>query len=430
MGPKYVVDLNRRKTKLAFFTVLVLATIIISQLFFTVLRIPLPFVSLDENYYIDAGLKYVKGAPPIEENYEHPPLAKYIIGLACLFKICLVTSSLSVAISVAVAVYIAIRTSRFGSDSNSAELNPLMLLVLFYAMFFDPILFSLARHQLLDTYTLLLVSLAILSYTYVLERMRRTPAIINGAFIGASIASKFSAIYAVMGILIHFLARCWRGVGRYVKGSQPRWIRLCAGILGALVLSASIVYVSTYAMDFAEGGFTLFQKHHEEMLSRMLRVHGFSFPIALNGFLTYFARIEVWKYPYDIYIYVHTAGTVIENWTVKYVPENRVRIILRPFLGNLVLPLAAILGIMFIFSRDEFEKMLGIIHLSSLLILIHGNLWWYYSIPVLTGYMVLYHWALKSNQWKRIAIIALGDIAAWIAYIAWIIGVYRSTIII
>jgi len=36
---------------------------------------------LDEQVYIEVGLKYLKGTPPYLFNYEHPPLAKYIIDL-------------------------------------------------------------------------------------------------------------------------------------------------------------------------------------------------------------------------------------------------------------------------------------------------------------------------------------------------------------
>jgi len=36
----------------------------------------------DEDVYIDCGEKYVNGIAPKDCNFEHPPLGKYIVGLA------------------------------------------------------------------------------------------------------------------------------------------------------------------------------------------------------------------------------------------------------------------------------------------------------------------------------------------------------------
>ncbi len=414
-----------RKASIALSVTLLSVLFAVAWLTAYLARIALPpLTALDEKYYIKAGLAYLNGTPPIEVNLEHPPLAKYIIGLAVSTGVTYFASALAVSLSVVLLLYSVLELLRL---ANKVLEKPLLLLIIFAAIYFDPLFYSLAQHQLLDTYALLFVSGSIAVYTRIYVRgisghKGIVLLVLLGVLIGASIASKYSTIYVIIGLVSFSFYRFMTGARR-MAGS--------VGFALVVLAVALTVYVASFAVDIASGGLQVFFQHHVEMISYMSHRHGYSFPIALNGIATYFARVEVWKYPYDIHVYVWTQGTRVVNWTVEYVREDKLRIVLDYYAMGYALIIAPFISLYYLLTGRPWEKMIAIINISSMAMLLHGNIWWYYSLPALTGYLVLSYWALTGERRTlRVAFIVLGVAVAWTTYFLTLHGLLKRVIIV
>ncbi|HID40687.1 MAG TPA: hypothetical protein EYP33_00835 [Pyrodictium sp.] len=359
-----------------------------------------PLHSGDEKYYIEAGLRYISGATPISINMEHPPLAKYIIGICTGTGITYVCPSLSIAGTVAAIAEVILLIT----GSVYAWLSVLL------AVIADPLFVSLASHNLLDTYMLLFEALAILVYARLLRLgVTKRRLVLLGVCMGAALASKMASLYLLAGIVAHMV------LSRSLAGD----VRTRARFVGIIVLAATLVYTSAYLVDILRGGLGLLVKHHIEMVEYMGDRHSYTMFVAVNGMLSYMFHIEIWRYIGNITIYITTLDnttTGISSVEYHFYDKPHPFVKLRPALGNLVLPLTLVLAAAAPMISDRYRRLVSLLHYASMLMLLHGPIWWYLAQPVMTGHMVLAVYPSERRKLKLMVHVA-GSIAAWMLYL-------------
>ena len=368
----------------------------------------MPLYSGDERLYIEAGRLYLSGAPPVDFNMEHPPLAKYIIG-ACVHALGPGASYLCpgfftglAAAAVAEAVYIA-TGGRWGAAA-----------AVLAAQLLDPLYASLASVHLLDPYMLGFTALALMLYVRVLSSpgepgLGRVVAL--GAAAGAAVASKMPSLYVLLPLMAHGLL-----VGRLRR----------ATLLAALV--ASLVYLSSYAVDVARYGPGALLEHHARMLEYMWMRHSYTPLLALDGLLMYLFKTEAWVYVGSVTIVfnetVTTGGQVLihPGRIIGELNQSRLYVHVIPWAGSILYILApgyaAADALQLPRRREELQgprAALLLAYLGSLAVLLHGPLWWYLALPAATGYALL---GLHAASDRRLRVLLpAGSIAAWLAWL-------------
>jgi predicted membrane-bound dolichyl-phosphate-mannose-protein mannosyltransferase len=139
---------------------------------------------LDEEVYIECGLRYISGLSPFECNFEHPPFAKYFIGL---FSILGIARFIYVGLAPASGVLLYLLIRDFSSG------NWICGLTVFSFFLFDTIVFNTHRFLLLDPVALFLALLSV----YLLQRGYYS---VSAVVAGLAIASKFSVLPLVAGL--------------------------------------------------------------------------------------------------------------------------------------------------------------------------------------------------------------------------------------
>ncbi len=324
-----------------------------------------PLYARDEVLYIYVGKKYVEGTPPLRMNAEHPPLAKYFIGLFALYGFEKLYPYLSTCITIAILYYIA--TQILGTSSPAAFVTIL-------AFFFDPVTISLARCCMLDDAMLSFVALGTLFALKWLRERKRIHYVLMGLMFGLALACKLSSLYVVVPVVIcvSYLASD-RMVRKFLKN-----------VFGCLSI-ASITFLTSFVADLVEGLQALVD-HLMFMVSYMSWRHGFSPIIALNGYLTFLTKLEVWKL-------VSVGTVVIANGTIVYSSFEHVgRTVMefKPLLGSLSWPLLTVWVFKDFRSRftNPSKCVLVAWLLGGLASLIHGNIFWYYLLPLPPLYML------------------------------------------
>jgi predicted membrane-bound dolichyl-phosphate-mannose-protein mannosyltransferase len=138
----------------------------------------------DELIYVECGLKYINGLPPFECNFEHPPFAKYFIGL---FSILGIARSIYVDLALASGVLLYLLIRDFSSG------NWICGLTVFSFSLFDTIVFNTHRFLLLDPVALFFALLSI----YLLQRGYYSASAVAA---GLAVASKYSVAPIVAGL--------------------------------------------------------------------------------------------------------------------------------------------------------------------------------------------------------------------------------------
>ncbi len=180
----------------------------------------------DNDLYAWAGWNYVHGLSPDKLNFEHPPLAKYLIGLSELAFGNQVVIGLAFGALTLVVVYL---ISRKVLPGYYALLPPAFLA-------FDRLFVSFSAASMLDIYTTAFVSAYIL--LYILYRHSEWAWIPLGLTIGAAVATKWLGIGAVPALAIY------AAVERDNKALKCLIFSLSLAVLA---------YVSTYAVFFLDG---------------------------------------------------------------------------------------------------------------------------------------------------------------------------------
>jgi predicted membrane-bound dolichyl-phosphate-mannose-protein mannosyltransferase len=245
----------------------------------------------DEEVYISCGVAYVTNfTPPVLCNFEHPPFAKYLIGLLSVFNIARL-AYLILGITSGVLLYLLINLISIGNGRLSGLAASILFLL-------DTIVFNTHRFLLLDPPAIFLALLSI----YLFQRgHKRSSALIGGL----AIASKFSVVPIVAGLWLLILVKEKR-----IKDS-----------LTYLAL-AFTTYLSTFIMDLRLGWDGII-RHHVEMFEYMSWRHGFSPTIATLGFMKLIARVEAWRYPGEFTIFISTSGSIVKLVNETFTPIGK-----------------------------------------------------------------------------------------------------------
>jgi len=363
----------------------------------------------DEIIYINAGLMYIQGTLPISYNYEHPPLAKYIIGLAAMYnylRIILYIFCFLTLIAYYMVVYVLCKNKFLAYLSTSI-------------LTFDTLYINTYRFALLDPIVACFTLWAMyFGYRY-LEFQDIKFAIISHVIWGLALASKLSAVY----IFISWIIICL-----YISLSKDGILRGITKFL-ALSLITALVYVLTYIQELIYGGLGVLIQHHVKMMEYMMWRHSPSLPLIANGFLTLMFKISVWNYytPITIYVENNTIVSICGIETAKLIGRY---IVFKPGMGSPIWHLFIFLLLLksiklFRKPKTYSEILLLSSSWSSLLLLIHGDIDWYYLLPILFLYMI-------STYKTRMKFIVLLLIASMLYYILFILGIipFKTSIII
>jgi predicted membrane-bound dolichyl-phosphate-mannose-protein mannosyltransferase len=217
----------------------------------------------DAGYYISAGTAYVHGALPDSANPEHPPLAKYIIGL---FNVYLGPPYYSSLLFGFLGVVVAFLISRKLTANGGWTAATVWLLS------FDFVNISTSIYPVLDGF---MVFFALLAIYFFMIAKKNCHYCLAGISLGAAVACKWTALFfAAPAVAVMFAER------KYLQTS------------GA-VLSATATYLLSYSrLIFAEGfgaflrlQFWMMQfmiSGHSPSSSALVVVHRFLDPLIFN----------------------------------------------------------------------------------------------------------------------------------------------------
>ncbi len=316
----------------------------------------------DEVLYIKAGEAYLRGVPPIFINFEHPPLAKYLIGFFYIIKL----GSYLPLITILLSVFLMSKIISQYLDKIYAYLYTIVVIT-------DTLIINMLHFNLLDQVALIFTS----AFIYAVLKFDLTKGcsksnkefLILGLLMGLALASKWSSAYVVLPALI--TACLFR---RY-------WIKSCG--LYLLLCIAFSSYIATFAMDFIDGGPQLFIKHNIEMIKYMIWRHSITLPLVINGFLTLIGKVSFWSHQYHEYLTLIIANSTYINYTASVLKMGELLIEFNCWLGSFAWPLMFYYSLKLIYdsikSRDNTWAVISLAILgSALLPILHGNIAWYY----------------------------------------------------
>lgn len=284
----------------------------------------------DEVVYRKASLEQVRGVPPaLSSNPEHPPFAKYLIGLWGF-------SPLLAGCGTIVAVWLLAR--RLGLDERLVALSLATDLVFArYSMF-----------ATLEVYVALFSVLAVTAYLY------RRPWL-SGVLWGLAFASKFNALFPFLGLIGYLALRDRRSV---------------LPVLVGLVLA----FVATHAVDVANGVFL----HHLNSYMWLVLFHSGKNP--LMGWTTLFFGAP-WYVYYTKFLYNGTEVVTSISRPGEYlVMERRLQISVAPWMGHVAWRTALFEGIYMLLKNGV--SLVPLVSMASLLVASSGWFYWYFVVAV------------------------------------------------
>ena len=342
----------------------------------------------DEVIYITAGKRYIVGQPPYFYNFEHPPLAKYLIGLSLILFNEPRVLNILMGFLILLIVYALLNKL---TNCRKAFWGVLLLAV-------DTIFVKVSKHALLEPSLMFFTALAI--YFSVINvaglslnmntQIKRY--IAEGISWGLALASKLSCLYVlIFSLFFRLLAKLERKMLKML-----------------LVISVCSItsYTITYLMDFIHGGLELAIKHNVDMLSYMAYKHSPTLLTIINGFFLAFLKIEIWPKLPNVFMTLFISNESIINYTMETIKTSyKLEVIINPAFGSFILPLAPYLYtyIFLVWRRlSDAEKYLAILGVASFALLIHGSIPWYYYLPTVVTAINL---CLILNERKLLVIL-------------------------
>lgn len=200
-------------------------------------------------YYIPAAVAYVKGALPNTINFEHPPLAKYIIGAFALY---LGSPNFSSLLFGALAVSAALGLARkLISVGQSAW-------IVIWLLTFDQINITISIDPMLDVFML---AFALIGIYLVVDREETTRFALAGLCFGLAMASKWVALFLLIPALLFIILQ------RHYLGA------------GVMLTVAVTAYTVAYLPLIARQGLPAYLGLQLQMFSYMLSQHGATYGI-------------------------------------------------------------------------------------------------------------------------------------------------------
>jgi len=164
----------------------------------------------DPELYALAGWLYIHGVPPSEFNFEHPPLAKFFIGISeVLFHSPTSMNAFFGLVTLLVVYLLSIRL--FGKT--------FFALIPVYMLSLEKLFLGAARTSTLDIYSAFFVSLAVLMFLYTVKNPKLFPAL--SVVIGLGVACKWETAFVILAFVgFLLLDRAWMKLG-YFMASLP-----------------------------------------------------------------------------------------------------------------------------------------------------------------------------------------------------------------
>jgi 4-amino-4-deoxy-L-arabinose transferase-like glycosyltransferase len=207
---------------------------------------PIPFMIYPDAYnsYVPAGLAYITGASINSTNPEHPPLAKYIIGFfAAYAHNANIGSLLFGFISVVVVMLL----------SGRLFLDKERRLAVVCLLAFDGINVSISVDPMLEVFMLFFGLLGLYLLSELEPRIRNY--LLGGLCLGFSLASKWTALFIVLPVLLFLILR-----------------KKYAGVMLALAAS-SFAYLLPFVPFIMVNGFSGLLNDQMFMLRFMFAMH-------------------------------------------------------------------------------------------------------------------------------------------------------------
>ncbi|GEM_PF-932528 len=358
---------------------------------------------LDEKVYIQCGIKYINGLPPVLCNFEHPPLGKYVIGLFVSVN----AGMLLLVLNYFLSLFILYKIIYAITDNRETSLYAMLMIG------FDTLFMFTYMHYLLDpiafTFLLMAIYLCIITVKNV---KRKSPSkykdtVFLSVFLGLALATKWQTAYTLLGILIIIF---WT----YFKYFN---LKLSFSKIIKLAIIFALVYSSTFMMDLTLGIMEPIN-HNIMALTYMSYRHGLSPPLAVIGVIKLLSRIEVWRLASFVIMYV-TTTSVAPNTTSLILlnstsVEPHARVFMRVGVGvpSVLWPILFPVYLLVIKTRLErgrFRELdpLIIITSTSLLNLLNGPLDWYYVYVIPFLYIVAVYYVLSYQRGRYIAMALL-----------------------
>jgi len=164
----------------------------------------------DPELYALAGWLYIHGVPPSEFNFEHPPLAKFFIGISEVVFHSPTSMNAFFGLATLLVVYL-LSIRLFGKT--------VFALIPVYMLSLEKLFLGAAQTSTLDIYSAFFISLSVLIFLYTVKNPELFPAL--SAVIGLGIACKWEVAFIILAFITFLLLdRAWIKLG-YFMASLP-----------------------------------------------------------------------------------------------------------------------------------------------------------------------------------------------------------------
>ena len=334
----------------------------------------------DEVIYINAGKAYIRGVAPYFINFEHPPLAKYVIGFFSMLGISTYLPMIMIISAIVLIYYIVHRYLNY----KHAYLYLAIVAT-------DTLVINASFFNLLNCVTLLLVVLYLYVALKCITLDKHGKIYVLGFLAGLALASKWSSIYIMVPVLLTLFIFNKEVIRR----------------IHILLAMALVAYITTFIMDFVSGGPYLFVKHNIDMINYMLWRHSATLPLMVNGFLTLIGKVSFWFHKYHEYITLTIVNSSYVNYTIFLPKVCRLLVEFECWLGSFAWPLMFYYSLKLVYdsikNKDRTWAIISSAILgSALLPILHGNMAWYYLF-----YAVLAPIAMIKYAPRRLLLIVI-----------------------
>ncbi len=229
----------------------------------------------DKKYYIPAARALLRGASPAEVNWEHPPIAKYLIGISdYLLKDPTMLSKILGLLSFIV-LYKLIMLMYGDKRLTLLTLTLLSLDTLYIYVF---------KTALLEVYATFFTILSVYLYLKYLNEQKWRYLLLFSASSGLAIGSKWSVVLVYPLLLLYLIVR---------TRTRPKMAITIATIS---ILIALTVYTAGYTVYFMKGATIYdFIELQEKMYKYHSSWHRYTLPLIANSLTKMLLRIELWK---------------------------------------------------------------------------------------------------------------------------------------
>lgn len=321
------------------------------------------FVS-DAELYAISGWSYIHGLSPNMINPEHPPLAKYFIGLSEIIFTNPSTMSFIFSILTIIIVYLISR--EILGDSLFALIPPFMLV-------FDKLFYEFSLISMLDIYVTFFVALS--TFFFIKGLMNSKFFILSSITFGLAMATKWIAIFLLPSFLIMLI----------IMRKNLKWF------LASLPL-AIIAYISTYAIFFINGNsFIDFIELQRAMLNYQLflRQHSYTPPLRILQILTTGISGQSIIYHYNINFTNSEVTLLSTEHGIAMITE------FNPFTWSIAFA-SSILAFYYAYKKNHIALTIPVLFLTFIAIFSTSQVFEWYLLPILFSGFISIAYLLKN----------------------------------